>query len=94
MFNGPKGIAIGPKGEQFVADSEIYAIRKSDLANRIVTTVAGSGQQARGFGGDGGPAIQAKLDRPHGVAVDCSSIIYIGDSNNSRVRRVAPAGGK
>lgn len=93
-FNGPKGIAVGPKGDLYVADTENHVIRRIDVAAGVVTTVAGAGPAARGFGGDGGPAVQAKLDRPHGVAVGADGAIYIGDSENGRVRRVGPPGGK
>jgi len=89
-FNGPKGIAAGPDGSIFVVDTENHAIRRIDGGLRTVSTVAGGGPAARGFGGDGGPALQAKMDRPHGIAVDSEGTIYIGDSNNHRVRRVAP----
>jgi hypothetical protein len=51
----------------------------------IVTTIAGG---HRGGEGDGGPAIAAGLDRPHGCDVDAQGRIYIADSNNHRVRVV------
>jgi streptogramin lyase len=93
-FNGPKGIAVGPKGDLWVADTENHAIRRIDIRGGVVTTVAGAGPASRGFAGDGGPAVQAKLDRPHGVAVGPDGAVYIGDSENGRVRRIVPPGGK
>jgi len=51
-----------------------------------ITTVAGNGE--RGFGGDGGPATAAKLNRPCAVAVDSEGNIYIADYGNNRVRRI------
>jgi DNA-binding beta-propeller fold protein YncE len=85
-FNGPKGIAVGPRGQVVVVDTENQAIREIDVARGIVTTVAGNGQ--KGGAGDGGPATQAQLARPHGVCVGADGAIYIGDTLNHRVRRV------
>lgn len=86
-FNGPKGITAGPDGDLFVADTENDAIRRIDLKKKTVTTVAGG---RRGFGGDGGPALKASLDRPHGIAVDARGVLFIGDTENHRVRSVGP----
>ncbi len=55
----------------------------------IVTTVAGS--NTGGFGGDGGPAKEAQLNAPHGVAVDAAGNIYIADQGNNRIRKVTTA---
>jgi streptogramin lyase len=89
-FDGPKGIAVGPKGEVVVVDTENQAIREIDVAKGTVRTVAGMGPKARGFGGDGGPATMAKMDRPHGCCVGRDGAIFIGDTNTHRVRRVLP----
>jgi streptogramin lyase len=83
---GPNGIAVGPQGQVYVVDTENQAIREIDVARGTVTTVAGNGQ--KGGAGDGGPATQAQLARPHGICVGLDGAIYIGDTLNHRVRRV------
>jgi hypothetical protein len=57
-------------------------------SNGIITTVAGTG--AYGYSGDGGLATQARLNTPFGVAVGSDGVLYIGDRNNHRIRRVEP----
>lgn len=88
-FNGPKGIALGPQANLvYVADTENQAIRVIDTAADTIRTIAGSGPDARGYGGDGGPATKCKLNRPHGICVGPDGTVYIGDSENHRVRAV------
>jgi streptogramin lyase len=89
-FNGPKGIAATSGGLVYVVDSENQAIRLVDVAANRIYTVAGGGPQARGFGGDGGAALSAKFDRPHGICVAPDGTVFIGDTNNHRVRRLRP----
>jgi streptogramin lyase len=88
LFDGPKGIAVGPDGNVYVMDTENHAVRKIDLARGSVTTLAGMGPRRAGGPGDGGPATQATLNRPHGICVGPDGAIYIGDTLNHRVRRV------
>jgi len=85
-FNGPKELAVDRQGNIFIVDTENHAIRRIDARSGVITTVAGSGK--RGGTGDQGPATSATLDRPHGVAVDTQGAIYIGDTNNHRIRKV------
>jgi DNA-binding beta-propeller fold protein YncE len=85
-FNAPKELTIDRDGNLLIVDTENHVIRRVDLCTRTVVTVAGSGRQ--GGDGDGGPALAAALDRPHGAAA-AAGAIYIGDTNNHRIRRVA-----
>lgn len=87
-FNGPKGIAVGPEGHVYVVDTENQVIRKIDINSNTISTVAGKGPEYRGYSGDGGSSIEAEMDRPHGICVDADGKIYIGDSENHRVRLV------
>jgi DNA-binding beta-propeller fold protein YncE len=87
-FDGPKGIAIGRHGHVYVMDTENQTLREINVQRNLIRTVAGNGPQARGFGGDGGDAQAAMFDRPHGLCVAPDGTIYIGDTNNHRVRRV------
>ena len=89
-FDAPKELAIDREGNLLIVDTENHAIRKIDTRSKTVATVVGSGRQ--GGEGDGGPATGASLDRPHGAAVATDGSIYIGDTNNHRVRKVARAG--
>lgn len=89
-FNGPKGIAVDGDGHVYVVDTENQAIRKIDTNSGLISTVAGAGPERRGGSGDGGPATNAELDRPHGICVGPNRAIYIGDTLNHRVRRVRP----
>ena len=85
----PLGVAVDGAGNLYIADSDNRRIRKVDSAGTI-TTVAGTGEF--GFSGDGGPATQAELYRPYGVAVDGAGNLYIADSDNRRIRKVDSAG--
>jgi sugar lactone lactonase YvrE len=89
QFDGPKGIALGPRGRVFVVDTENHAIRRIDVAKGVIDTIAGGGPDAKGGGGDGGPAKLAHMDRPHGICVSADGTVFIGDTLNHRVRAVA-----
>jgi sugar lactone lactonase YvrE len=85
VFDAPKEMAIDQDGSLLIVDTENHAIRRIDAGTSIVTNLAGGRQ---GPGGDGGPAELAGLDRPHGAVVGPDGAIYIGDTNNHRIRKV------
>jgi uncharacterized protein (TIGR03437 family) len=85
------GVAVDGSGNAYIADSNNMVIRKVAAATGIITTVAGTG--SNGFSGDGGPAKNAELSVPTAVAVDGFGNLYIADSNNYRVRKVAASTG-
>ena len=84
-WGAPKALRCDAQGNVLVVDTENHAIRRIDADTGIVTTIAGGRQEG---GGDGGPATDAGLDRPHGCCVDAQGNLYIADSNNHRVRVV------
>jgi uncharacterized protein (TIGR03437 family) len=84
-FNRPQGVAVDSAGNLYIADTGNGFIRK--VSNGVITTVAGIG--GPGFSGDNGPATNAQLYFPDGVAVDSAGNLYIADSANQRIRKVA-----
>jgi sugar lactone lactonase YvrE len=88
LFRGPAGIATAPGGAVLLADYQNHVVRR--VENGVVSTVAGWG--AFGFAGDGGPARDAQLNRPFGVAVGSGGRIAIADFGNDRVRAVDEGG--
>ena len=86
----PNGAAVDDAGNLYIADTGNHRIRKVD-ASGVISTVAGSGKWG-GYGGDGGPALQARLFAPSGVAADGAGNLYIADSWNHRIRKVDAAG--
>ena len=93
-FSSPTAIAVagsGSKAVVFIADTSNERIRQVTLKTGIITTVAGNGQ--RGYSGDGGPAQQASLYDPQGLAVDSRShVLWIADTFNSAIRQVDNSG--
>jgi uncharacterized protein (TIGR03437 family) len=82
-------VAVDGTGNLFIADSSSNRVRKVSPSG-IITTVAGNGM--RGFSGDYGPAINAQLSFPEGIAVDSRGNLFISDHGNNRVRKVSPNG--
>ena len=85
QISGPRDVAMDADGNLCFADAGNYVIRKVD-SNGIITTIAGTG--INGYSGDGGSAILAQLYGVHGVAIDAAGNLYIGDSQNNRIRKV------
>ena len=85
-LDSPKGVTLDSAGNLFIADYDNYRIRKVNTSG-IITTVAGNG--TFGFSGDGGAATAASLHAPSGVAVDSAGNLFIADTYNHRIRKVA-----
>ena len=85
-LNTPRELALQADGGLLVADAGNDRIRRI-AADGVISTVAGGGT-----GGDGGPATQARLDEPSGVAVTPDGGFLIADTGDARIRRVAPNG--
>ncbi|MCD4743039.1 MAG: sugar-binding protein, partial [Desulfobacteraceae bacterium] len=84
---GPNGIVVDQQGNLFIADTNNNRIRKVNT-NGIITTVVGSGDF--GYGGDQGPAINAKLRSPAGITIDQENNLLIADGNNHCIRKIGP----
>lgn len=81
----PTGIAFDSQGDLFIADTGNDVIREVSTSD-IITTVAGSNTLGAGYTGDLGPATNAQLWFPSGVAVDAGGNVYIADPNNNEIR--------
>ena len=82
---GPKGVSLSKAGDLYFADTESHTVRVLRAKTGVVETVIGDGQP--GDGPDGEPR-KCRLNRPHGVYVSPDGWLYVGDSNNHRVRRI------
>jgi uncharacterized protein (TIGR03437 family) len=85
----PVYLAVAPDGTLYIADQLNNRIRKVTPAG-IISTIAGTGL-AR-FDGDGGPATEASLNKPTGIAIDMAGNIWIADEGNKRIRKIDSAG--
>jgi sugar lactone lactonase YvrE len=85
----PQGVAVDASGNLFIADNLNQRARQVDVYG-IITTVAGNG--STGYSGDGAAGTDASLWYPQGVAVDASGKLFIADSGNNRIRKVALGG--
>ncbi len=85
----PAGVSVDAAGNLYIVDQGNSRIRKVTTTG-LIGTVAGNGTP--GFGGDGGSAASAQLNRPSGLAVASNGNIYIADHDNHRVRKLTPGG--
>ena len=87
IFNNPQGIAVGPNGVVYVADTANNRIRRI-AGDGTVTTLAGDGTP----GLQNGAGNQARFNAPQGIAVDNDGNVYVADTGNSAVRKIDGAG--
>ena len=86
-FNAPNDLKLDlAHNAVLIADSNNHRIRKVDLRTLTITTVAGNGSSE--LSGDHGPAIQAGLNNPQGIAVDPLGNLLVADTYNHVVRRI------
>ncbi|MEI8020591.1 MAG: hypothetical protein WCH39_20480 [Schlesneria sp.] len=83
---GPKGLAIDRDGSILLCDTENHAVRIIHHLTGKIETLIGDGKA--GDGPDGEP-LKCRLNRPHGIFVASNGDIYIGDSNNNKVRKLS-----
>lgn len=86
LLNNPQDLEIGPDGNLYFADTNNNAVRRVNLSTGVIDVVAGTGVE--GYSGDGGPATEAQLNRPFGIAFDAAGDLFVSDTFNSRVRKV------
>lgn len=85
-LNMPHEIQFDAAGNLYIAERDSHVIRKVDMRNGVITTVAGTG--VGGFSGDGGPGVQAQLRQPHSIVFDRDGTLLICDIGNQRIRRL------
>jgi hypothetical protein len=100
-LDNPSGLAVNAQGDLFIADTVNNVIREV-TPDGIIRTIAGDPADARkygrggplggGFAGDGGPAADALLQHPQGLAVDSKGDLFIADTGNSVIREITPSG--
>lgn len=82
------GLLVAPDGTIYLADDLANRVRV--IRNGTISTLAGSGLQ--GYDGDGGPAVDATLSQPTALALDAAGNLYVSDTGNCAIRRIAPDG--
>lgn len=90
-LRAPTAIAVDGNGDLLIADTGNHVIRKLILSTGIVKRVAGTGK--RGLAGNNGPAVNADLDQPAGIAIDGRGNLFIADTGNNVIRKVDGASG-
>src|SRR6058998_3132645 len=84
--NNPYGLVVGPDGALYFCEVGNHRVRRLDLKSHKLSTVAGTG--AKGYSGDGGPALQALLNEPYEVRFDKAGNMFFAEMQNHVIRRV------
>lgn len=86
QFNSPHQMCIDSENNIYVTDTNNHCIRKINLKTGFVSTVAGIPQSS---GYVNGTSESAKFNKPVGLCIDQNDILFVGDSENHAIRRVA-----
>jgi DNA-binding beta-propeller fold protein YncE len=86
-MDGPKFLWIDGAGDVLIADTENHCIRRYALKEKTLTRIAGTGK--KGNGSAGSSPLTTALNRPHGVAIGPDGAMYIADSSNDRILKIA-----
>ena len=92
QLSQPTGLAVDSSGNIYISDTGNGLIRKVTVSTGIITTFAGTPGTIQ-YGGDGGGATGAFLNKPSGLAFDSAGNLYIADSGNNVIRKVAASTG-
>ena len=87
QLNGPHNLAVAADGNIYIADTWNNRVRLIEPKERTISTVIGTG--AKGFSGDGGPALKAEFGGIYCAALDPQlQNLYLADLDNRRIRKV------
>jgi sugar lactone lactonase YvrE len=87
QLSAPRDLEIGPDGDLYIADTDNGAVRAVNLSTNVIRTVVGTGEL--GADDEQLPATQSRLRRPFGIAFDPDGNLFVMDSLNERVVKVA-----
>jgi DNA-binding beta-propeller fold protein YncE len=90
-LRGPRSIDIGPDGTMYLVLREGNKVYSIDPRRKLLKRIAGTG--AKGYGGDGGPALDCTWNGPKGIAYATDGSLYVSDTENHVIRRVSPSDG-
>ncbi len=86
QINNPYGLRVGPDGAMYICEIGNHRIRRIDLKTGIISTFAGTGE--KGNSGDGGPAIQARVNEPYEIIFDHAGHLFFTDMPEHVIRRI------
>jgi trimeric autotransporter adhesin len=86
-IGGVYGVAVDANGNAFFTSAAYQGVLRLDARTGILTLIAGKG--IPGFSGDNGPAVNARLNKPYGIALNSAGDVYIADYSNNRIRKIS-----
>lgn len=93
QFNFPSDMELGPDGRLYVSDRYNHVVRAIDLTTRIIETVAGTGAECDTTRSttclSRGGALEVALNEPYGISFDRQGELYVADTHNHRIMKVA-----